>query len=50
MSRPGRRARQVAGVVAAAALLAGCGNVNPGVAVQAGDQTIWISYPVDTRA
>lgn len=40
MSRPGRRARQVAGIVAAAALLAGCGNVNPGVAVKAGDKTI----------
>ena len=40
MPRPGRRTRLAAGVVAATALLAGCGDANPGVAVRAGEETI----------
>jgi hypothetical protein len=43
MSRLGRRAGQIVGLVAAAAVLAGCGEIHPGVAVKAGDETISVS-------
>ncbi len=46
MSRLGR----LAGLVAAVAVLAGCGNVNPGVAVKAGDETVTVSDVDDTTA
>jgi hypothetical protein len=40
MSRLGRRIGPAVGLVVAALLLSGCGNLNPGVAVKAGDETI----------
>jgi hypothetical protein len=53
MPRPGRRVGPVAGLVVglvvSGALLAGCGDAHPGVAVQAGDQTVSVDE-VDTLA
>ncbi len=42
MSRPGRMAG-LAGLVAAGALLTGCGSASPGVAVQVGDEQISVN-------
>src|SRR5262245_22775338 len=49
MPRPGRRAGLVVGLIASGALLAGCGEAHPGVAVQAGDHTVSVDE-VDTLA
>ena len=46
MSRLGR----LAGLAAVVAVLAGCGNVNPGVAVRAGDETVTVRDVDDTTA
>ena len=46
MSRLGR----LAGLVAAVTVLAGCGNLNPGVAVTAGDETVTVRDVDDTTA